>query len=506
MFRRHQKGRPISIFDHLRAHVREDGPGLREGGETLPDEGTGRMWAPGAQDGVLIYHWRGSAEPAEVDRVLAAVTAATGSDQESEQEYDALVDAVREARMISMVDDLLDRVRESGLPPAEVYGLGHRLATEAHDREAVKLGIALLGLFSAGHHRDELMTLARHDEFTIFAMVALANRDDEAAVEADLWALARDVRGWGRIHLVERLASTADPLIRDWILREGFRNDVMNEYLAGVAARAGDLAGRLADAPDDDLLIAAADIFDALCEDGGPTQGMAGYDDGERAAGLFLGHMADRADDLRHYFAVRSIRTYAADHWPHLEPGCAEILERPLWSDLARLGLTATDDGEFNRAARACRLLGVPALRAHLSRVRRDPLAAHHWAFALKEADEDTVGEIVELAVSLLPLDEIASGPTEESGLGPGFRPHLSLDACLPALGRWPGVGWPLVAAGLASPAVSNRNTAIRTLAAWDGEHWPAGARDAVVRAAAREPVAEVRERLAMLLDGQPVE
>ncbi|MFG2001037.1 hypothetical protein ACGFNU_18005 [Spirillospora sp. NPDC048911] len=500
MFRRRRQASPISIFEHLSAHLPAAEPGLREGGEALPDEGAGTMWAPGAQDGVLLYHWGGAAEPREVERLREAVTAAV----RGRAGYDELIETVREARVISVVDDLLGWVRGSGLDPEAIYQLAYRLATRAGDREAVKLGIALLGLYSADHHRDELLTLGRHDEFTIFAMVALTNSDGD--VEADLWDLARNVTGWGRIHLVERLADTGDPLIRDWILREGFRNDVMDQYLAGVAATAGDLAGRLADAPDDDLLIAASDLFDVLCEDGGPVEGISGYDDGERAAGLFLGHMATRADDLRHYFAVRSLQTYATEHWPHLADRCAEILQRPLWADLARLGLTSDDEAEFYRASRACRMLGVPTLQAHLDRVRDKPYDLRHWHLSMQEADTGTLGQVLALAADLLPLSGIGTGPAEEDGHGPDFAPHRCLDAFLPKLGEWPGQGWPIVAAGLASPVVRNRNMAIRTLAAWDQSAWPGQARDAVTAALAREPDPDVRERLRLLLDGDPVD
>ncbi|GAA2589934.1 hypothetical protein SMC26_20440 [Actinomadura fulvescens] len=500
MFRRRRQARPTSIFEHISAHVPADGPGLREGGDVLPDDGSGTMWAPGAQDGVLLYHWGGSAEPRELERLCEALAAAV----RGRSGHDALVETVRGMRVISLVDDLLGWVRGSGLDPEDVYRLAYRLATEARDREAVKLGIALLGLYSADHHRDELMTLGRHDEFTIFAMVALANREGD--VEADLWDLARNVTGWGRIHVVERLADTGDPLIRDWILREGFRNDVMDQYLAGAAATSGDLAGRLAAAPDDDLLIAASDLFDVLCEDGGPVEGISGYEDGERAAGLFLGHMATRADDLRHYFAVRSLQTYATEHWPHLADRCAEILQRPLWADLARLGLASTDEAEFYRASRACRMLGVPTLQAHLNRVRDEPYDPRHWHSSMQEADTGTLSQVLDLATDLLPLTLIATGPAEEDGFGPDFAPHRCLDAFLPKLGEWPGQGWPIVAAGLASPVVRNRNMAIRTLAAWDESAWPAQARDAVTAALAREPDADVRERLRLLLEGRPVE
>ncbi|MGP3964740.1 hypothetical protein ACTWPT_53185 [Nonomuraea sp. 3N208] len=60
-----------SIYLHLR-----DG-----GGEDLPDEAgePGPAWAPGAQDGVLIYHWGGQADEEEVRRLSVHATSRTCS-------------------------------------------------------------------------------------------------------------------------------------------------------------------------------------------------------------------------------------------------------------------------------------------------------------------------------------------------------------------------------------------------------------------------------------------
>ena len=57
-----------------------------------------------------------------------------------------------------------------------------------------------------------------------------------------IWKLAKAVHGWGRIHAVNYLADlTITPEIKDWMLREGFRNRVLNEYLAYSCATAGEL-------------------------------------------------------------------------------------------------------------------------------------------------------------------------------------------------------------------------------------------------------------------------
>ncbi|MBC6459868.1 hypothetical protein [Actinomadura sp. HBU206391] len=503
MFAKRRKADP-SVYEHLRAHAPVDGSGLSADAETLPDSGDlrdGVPWAVGARDGVLTHHWAGSADPDEVERLHSAIVAAV----KSRRAYDALLEVAIEVRTVSLVDEIQRRLRSSELDQEAVYRLGHRLAVTSRHREPVKLGIAILGLFDADHHRDELMTLGRHEEFTLFAAVALANRATDA--EPDLWELARQVAGWGRIHLVERLADSTKPEIRDWILRAGFRNDVADGYLATIAAEVGDLAGRLAEAgPDDELLHAAADILRALCSDHGPFDGMADYADGRRAAELFLGHMTTRAQDLRHYLAVHDVHRYAEREWPALVPVAAEILARPQWPELARRGLASTQADEFHRADRVCDTLGISTLRVHMERLRAEPYDPFGWFAATRQADASTIDEVVGLAVETLPLAQIGTGPADGDGVGEMYAPHRCLDHLLPTLGDWPGRGWPLVAAALASPVTRNRNQSIRTLAAWDRSSWPAQAAEALDTALAREPVAEVRDRMRNLANGRPLE
>jgi hypothetical protein len=503
MIRRRRQENP-SIFDHVKAHVPPHGPGLTEGGETLPDvSDDNRMWAPGAQDGVLTHHWGGQADGTEVGRLSAALIEAAS--RHTGSAFEAVHEAAREMRIISMVDEVLTGVRSSGIDPEGCYQVAYRLATEGRHREPVKLGIALLGLFDAVHHRDELMTLGRHDEFTLFAAVALENREDGGA-EADLWELARDVRGWGRVHIVERLAETENPALREWILREGFRNEVMDSYLAGIAAGTGRLADALTGEPDEELLNAAGDILSALAEQGGPMQGMPDYADGERATTLFLQHLATRARELRHYLIVDELRTYAETEWPHVVPHCTEILDRPLWADVARQDLASPDSATFFQATRVCEILGVAILPTLLDRLRTiDPLDSTAWSAALRQAGPDEIDQVIALARDLLPLADIASGPADELGLGPRFAPHGCLDFVLQELGKWPGRGVPLVLAGLASPVVRNRNLAVRTLDTWGATAWPAEAREAVATALTREPDEGVRGRLQALLDGRPL-
>jgi hypothetical protein len=137
----------------------------------------------------------------------------------------------------------------------------------------------LCGLTGAGADNDVLL-LGGHEEFTLFAATAVMR----SAADPDpvLFDLAHRVHGWGRIHLVERLIESPRSEIEDWLLRGGYRNTVMDEYVAYLVAERCGLKEALHDpVVDEELLDAAGGLIVALLH-GGPAQDIEGYDDGVR--------------------------------------------------------------------------------------------------------------------------------------------------------------------------------------------------------------------------------
>jgi hypothetical protein len=233
------------------------------------------------------------------------------------REFGALYERIRPVSALSYVDPLLEAVRRSALPARGVLELGRRLAATGRHVEPVKLGIALLGTVRGNRDRDLLLTLGRHDEFTLFCAVAVSNSDPDR--EAVLWSLARGATGWGRIQAVERLRDTERADIQDWLVREGFRNSVMAEYLAYIAATTGRLLDRLtAASPDDQLLEAAGEIISALVPGGGPAEGIDDYADAPGLLSVFTALMSARARQLTDFVVVDDIAEFlrSDDGWP----------------------------------------------------------------------------------------------------------------------------------------------------------------------------------------------
>ncbi len=53
--------------------------------------------------------------------------------------------------------------------------IGADLAVNGTQRATVKVGVALIGLAGSDQHQDVLLTLGRHEEFTLYAAVSLGN-------------------------------------------------------------------------------------------------------------------------------------------------------------------------------------------------------------------------------------------------------------------------------------------------------------------------------------------
>lgn len=512
-----------SILEFVQSHITAGKAGMTDDGYTLPDEeriseGSKIRWAPGAMDGVATHHM-GTAENEETVRKTVELVLAY-SRQPTATNKAAVYQHVIAEHVVSIIDPVIEALlNEEGIGHNRLYELARSFVTEAPDREPVKFGIAILGLFRQPADHELFQTLGRHDEFTLFCAVAITNASEDH--DEALWTLARNVSGWGRIHAVERLSRTENPAIKDWLLREGFRNSVLYEYLAGTCARAGGLLTALSeDHVDRELLTAAGEIIQAFIA-GGPAEGIDDYEDARPVIESYLAHMASSAETVKDFLYVNSIKGYLDDEdsrWASrydagwsaecrdsLRSLCDSILGRPEWPDRVEAKLSSEDEVEFAYADQAAKALGIDTWDIHWRRLQAKPADSGRWYHVMALCNEDRIGKVIEFAKANLDLAGIATGAADELGLGRGFEQHSCLDFILQELHRFPGKGGALIEAGLRSPIVRNRNKAVAALAAWPRAEWPGGLGEELVRAAGCEPNEDVRERMKKALRGEPL-
>ena len=515
--------RKPSILEHVRAHIDPAKPGLTEGGEALPDEeqinaGSQIRWAAGALDGVMTHHAGGGSEDETAQQTVDLVCAYCR--QPTAANKARLYQHVIDNQVVSIIDSVLEPLlNRPELNDARLFELAWSFATEAPDREPVKFGIALLGLFGEANTEDLFQTLGRHEEFTLYCAVALNNTSADR--EQSLWTLARNVSSWGRIHVVERLAETENPEIKDWLLREGYRNAIMYEYLACTCARAGDLLLALsADDVDRGLLTSAGEIIEAIIR-GNPGESIDSYEDAPAVLAAYMRHMERTAETLADFLCVHSIQEYVSDDiadWPSRGNGgwtddlrksvaatCQQILSRPQWRERVTDALCSENDLEFSRADQAAKALAIETWDCHWRRLQQKPTDSGRWFHAMSQCNEQRIGPAVELAEARIDLNRIAVGPSDEMGIGPGYEHHSALDFVLQGLRRFPRHGQKLIQTGLRSPVVRNRNMAVAALAEWGQAAWPLALRESLQAAANIEPDESVRDRMQKVLRGEPL-
>jgi hypothetical protein len=522
-----------SIHGFIEAHLNPDGPGLTAAAETLPDEenlfaGQKVRWAAGATDSLFGHEVEGEDEDgaARVDTVFAAVQKALNKPDWHRMQ--SLYDLLLADDLLGYIEPLLQRLTAAGtaVNVELLWKLAHLFATEAPDRGPVKFGMALCGVIGGEGDRSLFLLLGMHDEFTLYAVIGLIHRAErygEPYPEREIWRLARQVEGWGRIEAVERLAKTRDPEIRSWLLRGGYRNAIMYDYLAMTAATTGGLVEALrARDPDAELLDCAGEIIFTLLDENGPGPGIDAYTDGVEVVSLYLGHLKRRPGPLSAVSAASAILTFlrgedhdgevdwAAHGWTDdrrraLAADAREVMEQPHWLSAVLTQLESEDDAAFQKAKWPARLLDIDVW-VHCFERQRSGRGVEWFELATTD-DPDRMERVVALAHELLPVNEIATGPTDEMGIGRTramkFPDHVALEAVVEGLWKVPGQGWTLVRALLASPLVRNRDTAVQTILQWPRESWPECTEEALRQAVAQEPNAETRGRMEAVLDGR---
>jgi hypothetical protein len=482
-----------SIFEVIRA------AGDAAGEIDLPDadiDGETR-WAPGARDGVATSGGGFEDETLRAKQVVKALRDLLNSGTQAD--LDHLHRLVTRGPILGIMDQVLgDIVAGDWISPQNLHGLASFLARSATERELVKLSAGILGILSGSNDLELLMTLGRHEEFTLYVAVAIqATRED---ADEQLFRLAQTVGGWGRIHVVERLAESENPEVHAWLLREGFRSEIMDVYLALLCARVADLAGAL-ERPvlDETLLEGAAEILFALCE-GSPDEDIDDYPDAALACQRYVEGLRENEEwwsavhlraltrisallvegqvigieaaaagievDSEYLWAQRLEQGgWTLERRETIEAHCSALLEQDRWSAIVEVGLASESRSEYLLALSGADALGIDTRETDEARLRAEPTWLGGWhRYAEIRQDARRMLELFREAVS-----------TEELGAGADLRYDFdekttledALAVVLESSGGTSERPWDLLELGLRSPWVRVRATAINAFDSW---------------------------------------
>jgi len=428
--------------------------------------------APGVLDGVI----GAEAEDAEVlaSRLLSLIKSFlddNGEDVDIKlgRVYGFLIEHSTITYIDSFIDLLADEQSNKDLLNV-CLKISAIFASEAIHREAVKFGIAIMGLFGLSEDDIELfMVLGLADEFSRFISLALSRQE----LNENIFILAKSTHGWGRVNYIKRLEPLTDE-IKSWLIYEGYKCDIGINHTALECVTKGGLLGHIKqNGWSEKLFDATADLLNGLI-DPGPTDGIDGYEDSKEVIELFIEESCRQKMDIDRFYLVCEIFFYIRDYyenegWSKEEKDTLvqKIGETAWRRGIDWEGIIYADVSNY-KARTIAKAMGID-IWDKLYELAQNDDNFNDW-YALTQTDDvDRYKKLCELAEQKLPLKQIATGPKNELGLSKEFDPHMNLTMIIQRLNSFEEMmGVELVKSALNSPVTSNRNTALRILESWD--------------------------------------
>jgi hypothetical protein len=513
-----------AIYAFINAHKKLGEYELSKEAENLPDEeilfkDKSVRWAPGALDGAFGHHADSNPEKEGPRKIFFTLKKLLNAP--SKENIKFFYNLAIDDNVVDYIDHLLPMLtKDTNLDYERLKQFAAWLATESPDRGPVKVAIAILGIFPGEENKNIITTLGLHEEFTLYSAVALSNTLENP--EMELWQLAKHVDGWGRIQIIECLSKTKNDDIMGWLLREGYKNSIMYEYLTYTCATTGDLLTALKNLNSDEALLnGAGDIIETLMIGiGGPCENMDDYGDGAAATKLYLSHIINKELELKRFLTIKAIRDYVNDDeanweererngWTHkvrdeISSQTKNILERTSWKERALEGLKSEDEYQFHIAARVAKHLGIDTWQYFYTRQQSG--GKDLWYYLMQTDDIEKIDNVLTLAQKTIPLEKVATGPAQEMGLGEEYQYHNALSFIVQDLRRFPGKGWDVIKVSLKSPIIRNRYMSLQALNQWGREHWPEDTEMVLKSALKIEPDADVKATIKKVIKGERID
>lgn len=503
------------IFQFIERNIDNSGmindPFLSLPDESQNDDG-GVKFAVGAKDGIIAYHAGGEAEKTEqVEKIISQFVRQINNPSKKNRIH--LYNGLKNTDALPIVDQLMSGFQKTNIDFSKLYGEVRWLALNSAHRNVTKLAIAILGGLNTDDD-DILLVLGKHEEFTLFSAVALINKKKDA--QKKLLELARCVKGWGKIHVVERIHPVNEEIKR-WLIAYGCENAIMDEYLAYTCATNGNLLSFL-DVPqiDYDLFRGAGRIIQALIN-GGPAPDINNYEDGTTAIQKYIEHASCMKIELEDIVVLGTIEEYLnekedEEYRKLLNLGWADlsikenvqkirlILSDDKWREIIIRELKTQSEIKRFRVFNAARTVKLDIWDNVFNLLTNKPNDKSAYFELMRTGDASRVNILCQFAEDHLNLNSIIGVPEDKFF---GYDDDSDcLDYILSSLERFEGVGGKLVSIGLQARSIRNRNMAIKTLEKWDTKFWPNDSAHRLKTLKEVEPNGDTLKRVNQLLAG----
>lgn len=459
-----------SIYEAICQNLTPDGKLPEDFRLPFKEESVNQVrFMPGAKDGIFIFHYGINQSEEEGDKIVKLLK--SDWKQGSRESQSEIAKLLNEKGTLFVIDAILDSIRNDheDIDINSMFNYAYELAFESTDEELVKLGIGLLGLLDFSKEEEiinKLLTLALYDEFTLYVVVAVSSYANSNDI---LFKIAQKVEGWGKIHTVERLEPTTEE-IRQWILRKGCSNMIIDAYLGLECANKGDLLNALHSyLMDDELYEGISVIIDALIDEG-PVSGISVYEEAEKALHRYLLITTEREITMVQLWRICNLQSWLENcnisNKDELQKLCNNIVGRQSWNEKIIEILNNPEHKQFFHATNVASKLNMDVSHLIYKAIKENPIKNSgylHIAYKNPEYAKD----LTEIYEEILPLDNMAQGMGDLV-----FADNLShefncLELVLQELRNYPKTGQELVATALKSPLIRARNGACKVLEEW---------------------------------------
>lgn len=473
--------------------------------QAMEPEGSaqGFYYSDGFMEGNITGLEKGEEESPELQEILQQIL--DGAYDQAVQGLQAFFGKGEDRFMNAYVLPLqqeIDAHREE-LDPEPLIWFAHRLLQEADQEEIIKFALSLLEFFELQEEEDvaeDIRLLARCNEFTLFCVRDFLQWTDG---QEEIFQTARQVYGWGRIAALEYLEPRTAP-IRQWMLEEGWDNDVNPVYTARLLADHVDLLGVLERPTLTAKAFEGAEaLVDALLVDE-PVPGISEIRQPVKLLTEFLRHCEEQEKELEDYRVILRILQYAhsklkGKEQETVKQACGKLL---LSFACAQTVQQAMKKGEGFDLART---LDLPYAQQAVELVLQAPLDHVELLPYALTGDKHHDHHVMDLYEDLIPGFEKAFEKRQEGEVSLQEQlngVYMDLNRILSQLYGFPGNGEKLFLTALKSPALINRNTALEILTQWKnlGYTLSDGIRNGVEKLLVRENNQDVKEKAEQLL------
>lgn len=426
-------------------------------------------------------------------------------------------------RTLGYIDDFLELFlkceakNKDKIQPIAFITAGQFLHKATH-REPVKLALAILGVSYLNDEELSLYSLfGLADEFANYVAVALKRNERNDII----CQLIKKVKGWGRIQYLNFL-EIKDEQTREWLLFEGYKCDINDNYTAPLCMQKGDLLGFIKERGFDDALYdATAAMFDALMGSGSGPHKITEYEDYDETFSLFFAHSKGVQMNAQRFRILLSLNThleiYSEDDEndeesaeneerdfakKYAEQFLALVREIAFERDIDWQGLVLSDIFDYNHRKIAAKL-GIDIWREFYTHALKNK-DFDEWYELSKTRDIHRYKELCELVKSRFDLEAMKTEPKDELGMHSKFNAYRDLEMVVQGLRDFDEIfGVELVETLLQSPVTRSRNMALNTIESWEKNFHliPQSLLKIIIKNAPKEPNESIFKRYKVLLD-----